>query len=180
MINRSQKFIVGLAKWLWPSLKFIFRIDIMGQENLPTSGAIVVANHNSGALIESHSLVFLFNERGIQALGLNHRALFKIPFVGGYFEKIGAIPATREATTEVLKKNFPVLIFPDGNREAFRPLSEESTQGRNWSSGWAEMAEAQQVPVVVVKFSGSHWINPIFFCSEILSKNFDPALASQG
>jgi hypothetical protein len=168
--SRSQKFIDGLAKWLWPSLKFIFRIDIMGQENLPTSGAIVVANHNSGALIESHSLVFLFNERGIPALGLNHRALFKIPFVGGYFEKIGAIPATREATTEALKKDFPVLIFPGGNREAFRPLSEESKQGQNWSSGWSELAEAQQVPVVVVKFSGSHRINPIFFCSEILSK----------
>ncbi len=170
MSHRSQEFIDGMAKWLWPALKFIFRIEISGQENLPSGKALIVANHNSGALIESHSLVFLCNERKIPTLGLNHRALFRIPFVNRYFEKIGAIPATREATMDALEKNFPVLIFPGGNREAFRPLAEESNQGQNWSSGWAEMADAQQVPVVVVKFAGTHRINPIFFSSSSLSK----------
>ncbi|MBL7669305.1 MAG: 1-acyl-sn-glycerol-3-phosphate acyltransferase [Bdellovibrionaceae bacterium] len=122
MSHRSQKFIDGMARWLWPTLKFIFRIDVTGQENLPSGKALIVANHNSGALIESHSLVFLCNERNIPTLGLNHRALFQIPLVGKYFQKIGAIPATRDATLEAFKNNFPVLIFPGGNREAFRPL----------------------------------------------------------
>ncbi|MBK7891554.1 MAG: 1-acyl-sn-glycerol-3-phosphate acyltransferase [Bdellovibrionales bacterium] len=169
MTNRSQAFIDRLAIWLWPVLRFLFRIDVMGAEHLPKGPALIVANHNSGALIESHSLVFLLNEQRIRAFGLNHQALFKIPFVGSYFRKIGAISATREAAVEALQAGAPVLIFPGGNREAFRSLKEDSCC-YGWGQGWSDIAVEQSVPVVVVKFSGTHGINPIYLSSEFLSR----------
>jgi 1-acyl-sn-glycerol-3-phosphate acyltransferase len=150
-------------------MKAIYGFETYGAENLPSGPALIVANHNSGALLESHGLLFLMHERSIKAFGLNHRALFRIPLIGTYFRKIGAVSATCEAAVEVLKNGNPLLIFPGGNRQAFRPISREHEATMGWGSGWAQIACEEQVPVVAVKFSGSHWANPIFFCSEKLS-----------
>lgn len=166
---RSQAYSEKMVRWLWPLLRFIFRIEVTGLEHLKQEAALIISNHNSGAIIESHSLVSLMILKKIRAFGLNHQALFKIPWISSHFRKIGAISASREATLEALNENAPVLIFPGGNRQAFRPLKDRHTHSFPWAKGWADIAVQQQVPIIPIKFIGSHWVNPILFSSKALS-----------
>jgi len=166
---RSLKWIASLEKWLWPVLKTVFRIEVSGEHHLRPGPALIIANHNSGALVESHSLLFLCFQKGLAVFGLNHKALFKIPLVSRYFRKIGAVTASREAAAQVLRENASLLIFPGGSRQALRPLSQAHINSFEWAKGWAELAVTHQAPVVPVKFTGTHGINPILFSSHGLS-----------
>lgn len=168
--NRSEKYILRLRKIFWGFLKWILRIEISGLENIPADRCMLVANHNSGALLESHSLLFALAGTGRTVYGLNHPALFKIPFVSSHFKKIGAVTANREASYEVLNRGHSLLIFPGGNRQAFRPWSLRHENAFPWAHGWADIAVSAKVPVVPIKFIGSHNSNPILFSSSWLSK----------
>lgn len=172
---RSSSFVKRVMSALWIPLKFIFRIEIQGEENIPKQGAfMLIANHNSGALIESHSLLFLMRELNRTVFGLNHPALFKIPLVGTYFRKIGAITASKEAGLETLRAGHGLLIFPGGNRQALRPFSQRHKHSFPWAKGWADIAKMasidKEVPIVPVKFIGSHNVNPILACNTFISK----------
>ena len=160
---------------LWPLLRFIFRIEIQGAENIPKDGAfMLIANHNSGALIESHSLLFLCLGLKRKVFGLNHPALFKIPLVNWYFRKIGAITASKQAGIAALNSGSGLLIFPGGNRQALRPYRQKDQNAFSWAKGWANLAieasQTQDVPVVPIKFIGSHAANPILICNQVVSK----------
>lgn len=166
----SKTYISFLNTWIWPVIAFLFRIEVQGLENIKSEKSLLIANHNSGALIESHSLLLLLFQRGIQVFGLNHQALFKVPFIGKHFRKIGAVSANFEQAEFVLSKDVPLLIFPGGNRQAFRSFSQRHDHTFPWAKGWAQIAVEKQIPVVPIKFIGTHQINPIFFNSKILSK----------
>lgn len=169
---RSEKYIQFLKKMIKSLLFKIFRIEITGQENVSdlSGSALFVANHNVGAVIESHSLLFEINQTSRPIYGLNHKSLFKIPFVSEHFRKIGAVTADKETAELVLREKCGLLIFPGGNRQAFRPWSQRHDNSFRWARGWAELAIQTQTPVVPVKFSGSHNVNPIFFTSKWFSK----------
>lgn len=168
--KRSEKLLAFMQKWLWPLLQKLFRIEVSGLENLKPGRCLIIPNHNSGALIESHSLLFLTRLRGMKAFGLNHQALFLIPIVGQYFRAIGAVTASKEAAHQVLKEGHSLLIFPGGNRQALRPFSERHQNAFPWAKGWADIAIEAQAPVIPIKFIGTHSINPILFSSKWLAR----------
>ncbi len=168
MDKRNKKLINALSFLFWWPLRRLFSIKITGKENIPKSSFLIIANHNSGALIESHSLLFGLKE--FEIYGFNHPSLFKIPFIGQYFYKIGAIPATYEAAEEVFKNKKNLLIFPGGNRQALRTIFDYKKNSFPWAHGWAKIAIQNKVQVVPVTFEGSHFVNPIFFCNEWISK----------
>lgn len=173
--QRSNSFIKKLMMFLWSPLKFIFRLEVEGAENIPKDGAfMLIANHNSGALIESHSLLFLCQDLKRDVYGLNHPALFKIPLVSKYFRKIGAITASKEVGLQALNAGCGLLIFPGGNRQALRPYREKDQNAFPWAKGWASLAieasRSKETPVIPVKFIGSHGVNPILICNQFVSK----------
>lgn len=168
--QRSPKFLNFLNRRLRPLIWKLFRIEVAGTENFQPGPCLLIANHNSGALIESHSLLFLCLSRGMTVFGLNHQALFMIPFVGKYFRMIGAVTASKAAAHQVLREGHSLLIFPGGNRQALRPFSERQQNDFPWAKGWAQIAAQAKVPVVAIKFSGTHAINPILFSSKWLAR----------
>lgn len=92
--HRSSSLLKALSKTLWPTLKFIFRFKHSPKKiDWPQAPLLLISNHNSGALVESHSLLFLALERGLTLYGFTHPSLFKVPIFKQYFEKIGAVPA---------------------------------------------------------------------------------------
>ncbi len=166
---RSEKYILRLKSWLWKPLRFFFGLEVFGLEKIPEGPCLFIANHNAGALIESHSLVFLLQQKN-QIYGLNHQSLMKIPLISHHFRKIGAVSASETQALQTLKLGHSLLIFPGGNRQALRPLTKEGDFTFPWAKGWAEIAQKTQVPVVPVKFIGSHRVNPVFLNSKFLSR----------
>lgn len=150
-------------------MRLIFRIEIKG--DIPEGQVLIVSNHNIGALIESHSLLFLMykRENTKPIFGFTHPFIFKIPGMKQYFEWLGAVPATYDVAEEIFKSGNSLLIFPGGNRQAVRPVWEYKKNSFSWSSGWAKIAIQNNVSVVPVTFKNSHFVNPVLFTSKFLA-----------
>ena len=152
--KRNPYFIKALKTILWPVLKYGFQLKVTGLKHLPAEGPVLfVSNHNSGALLESHSSLFVLqNGLGKKSLiyGLTHPSLFKIPLMKQYFELIGAVPATYEMADIVLKNGQSLIIFPGGNRQALRSIWHYRDNHFRWSHGWAKIAMDHKVSVIPI------------------------------
>lgn len=171
--KRSPGLINTLRRTLWPLLKVIFRIKIEGLEKVPQKGPLLfIANHNVGALLESHSSLFILQQKipGSIIYGFTHPSIFKVAGIKHYFEKIGAVPATYEVAEDVFKNGDSLMIFPGGNRQALRSVWDYKKTSFEDSHGWAKIARTYHVPVVPITFKGTHFVNPILLSGEWISK----------
>lgn len=171
--KRSPTLINALRRTLWPLLKLIFRMKIEGLENVPSKGPLLfIANHNVGALLESHSSLFILQKQIPDSIiyGFTHPSIFKVSGIKHYFEWIGAVPATYEVAEDVFKKGDSLMIFPGGNRQALRSIWDYKKTSFEYSHGWAKIARTHNVPVVPITFKGSHFVNPILLSGEWISK----------
>jgi len=172
--KRSPILIKILHIYLWPLLKRIYQIKIDGIENVPSSGPIIfISNHNIGALIESHSSLFVLQEKLGQdsiIFGFTHPSIFKIPGIRHYFEWIGAVPATYEIANDVFHLGHSLIIFPGGNRQALRSIWGYRNNHFRWSHGWAKIAWQHNVAVIPISFKGSHFTNPVLLSGEWVSR----------
>ncbi len=101
-------------------VKVVFRIRIVGEENIPAEGGcIVCANHASNW--DPVFLVVLLTRR---LYFLAKAELFKIPVIGAIIKGIGMIPVKRNASDisavrtaiSVLNDGKALGIFPEGRR----------------------------------------------------------------
>ncbi|MBC7537206.1 MAG: 1-acyl-sn-glycerol-3-phosphate acyltransferase [Bacteriovorax sp.] len=172
--KRSSALIKVLKFALWPIIRRIFQLKTEGLENVPSIGPLLfVSNHNIGALLESHSSLFILQEKlGPNSIvyGFTHPSIFKLPGIKHYFEWIGAVPATYEVADEVFKNGHSLMIFPGGNRQALRSIWNYRDNHFRWSHGWAKIAFEHNVPVIPISFSGSHFVNPVLLSGEWVSK----------
>ncbi|MDD4973714.1 MAG: 1-acyl-sn-glycerol-3-phosphate acyltransferase [Bacteriovorax sp.] len=172
--KRSTVLIKTLKFALWPMLKHLFQLKIEGLENIPTIAPLLfVSNHNIGALIESHSSLFILQGKlgpNSTIYGFTHPSIFKVPGIKHYFEWIGAVPATYEVADDIFKKGHSLMIFPGGNRQALRSIWNFRDNHFRWSHGWAKIALEHNVPVIPITFKGSHFVNPVLLSGEWVSK----------
>lgn len=134
----------------------IFRLHVEGRENVPQTGAIIVApNHKSDW--DPPLIGVAFNTRIIHYMAKEE--LFKNPFLGWLIRQFGTFPvkrgtvdrtAIRQALRE-LKAGNPLGIFPEGTRIQREGL------GR-FHSGMASLALMTGTPVVPVAVIGSRWM----------------------
>ena len=141
-------------------LNFLFfvllRLHVEGRENVPQTGAIIVApNHKSDW--DPPLIGVAFNTRIIHYMAKEE--LFKNPFLGWLIRQFGTFPvkrgtvdrtAIRQALRE-LKAGNPLGIFPEGTRIRREGL------GR-FHSGMASLALMTGTPVVPVAVIGSRWM----------------------
>ncbi len=171
--KRKPGLIKGLKALLHPFFRAYFRLEVIQKEELKATPTLYVSNHNIGALIESHSILFevdsLFNQSHI-VFGFTHPSIFRVPLIKEYYEWVGAVPATYEVAREVCAAGESVLIFPGGNKQALRSLADYKKNSFRDSHGWAKIAKENGVDVVPITFKGSHFVNPVFFQSQWLSK----------
>jgi hypothetical protein len=170
---RNQKLISILGQALRPFFRFFFQLKVELREELVMRPTLYISNHNIGALIESHSVLFLAEEKfknDHHIYGFTHPSIFRVPIVKNYFEWLGAVPATYEVAREVFKSGHSILIFPGGNKQALRSLWDYKKNSFRESHGWAKIAIENQVDVVPITFKGSHFVNPVLFQSSLLSK----------
>lgn len=132
----------------------LFRIEIEGEENIPSSGAAIICpNH-----ISNHDavLVTITIKRKLAFLGKEELFRFK-PF-GAVLKKLGAIPVNRgtgdigavRKAIEVLKEDKLMIIFPEGTRNKSDALLLE------FKSGASLIAYKAQCPIIPCAISGKY------------------------
>lgn len=171
-MNRSPKFISFLSSILRPFLKFYFRYEITGLSEIRDRPYLFIANHNAGASAEVLILLCAWEkdtDKKIPVYALAHKFVFTNPLTRIFFEALGSVPASYDDAYEVLHSGASLIIFPGGERQVMRPLWKDEERHFYGRLGWAKIAINSKVPVVPIKIDGSHFTNPVFFQSEILS-----------
>lgn len=135
-----------------PIMKWWFRSEVRGLDNIPDRGAaLVVANHSGGMLTPD---VLIFAPEFYRHFGydrplytLAHYGVLLGP-TGALFRRLGVIHASRENAAAALHSGAVVLVFPGGDYDAYRPTAEANTIDFNGRTGYVRTALAADVPIV--------------------------------
>jgi 1-acyl-sn-glycerol-3-phosphate acyltransferase len=150
--RKIEPFLEGLYK-------HYFRCNITGWENIPTSKALYVGNHNGLLTFEVLMLFYAWWKQfgsSRRALGLAHNIALNNPFFRWLIPRIGAIPAEPELALEALNRDYSLLVYPGGEKESFRPYSERKKVDFYQRKGFIRLALKAKVPIVPVVSIGAH------------------------
>ena len=138
--------------------KLIFRLKIIGSENIPKTGPfVIVANHSS----VFDGFIVLSSVRP-KITFMSAAYLFKMNFYGYILRGVGAIPVQRDGSDiALIKKSMRVLqaggvlgIFPEG-----RIVSEKD--GFSAKAGAAYLAIKADVPIIPMAIKGANKVLPL-------------------
>ena len=154
-----------------------FDAEVRDLERVPAQGAaLLVGNHSGGGLTPDTSAVYAawYTQRGYERplIGLGFDAAFTIPLIGGVMRRIGQVPASAENAARALDAGLPVLVYPGGDHELFRPWSERNRIDLAGRKGFIRLALEKRVPVVPVVGHGGHESVIVVARSERLARWF--------
>ena len=130
-----------------------FPVKIIGKENLPEGGAIIVCNHLS--FVDPLYLAKLNIKEDFSVIA--KKELFKNKFIGSMLRGFGGISIDREnpelktllAVIKQLKKGQKVLLFPEGTRN--KTGTHELQEIKGGTSLFAQKSKTPIVPVMIYK-----------------------------
>ena len=131
-----------------------FRPDVRGLENIPAGEpSLLVGNHSGGLLIAD---TFVFSEAFYGHFGpdrrfhqLAHDVAAKSPLLG-MIRRYGVVPASHDNARAAFELGAPVLVYPGGDYETFRPSWHGDQIEFGGRRGFVKLALEQNVPIVPV------------------------------
>lgn len=155
---------------------FYQRIEVVGLENVPARGAVILAGNHPNALIDGLLLMCHAGRTPVHFLG--NAKLWKIPLLARLLDVLGSVPVVRreeygpdadnrdafERVDEILARGGCVAIFPEG-------ISHTESQISTLKTGAARMAlraaECRETGVSIVPF-GLTYLDRHRFRSQVL------------
>ena len=140
--------------WLRAINAAYFRPDVRGLENIPPGGpALLVGNHSGGLMIAD---TFVFSAAFYEHFGadrrfhqLAHDVAAKSPLLG-LIRRYGVVPASHDNARAAFKRGAPVLVYPGGDYETFRPSWHSDQIEFGGRQGFVRLALEEDVPIVPV------------------------------
>jgi 1-acyl-sn-glycerol-3-phosphate acyltransferase len=141
-----------------PLLKLVFgtyfRGEVRGLENIPADGpALLVGNHSGGTMIAD---TFVFAQAFYERFGpdrrfhqLAHSVAARLPGLG-LIRRYGTLVASHENARRAFAKGAPVLVYPGGDYETFRPSTHSDRIEFGGRKGFVRLALEEGVPIVPV------------------------------
>jgi len=135
-------------------LKKYFRLEIIGLENIPKKGPVIIApNHSGFAGFDAMILAYIIqqNTKRLPRV-MTHHLWFLTETTALPAHKLGFTEATYDNGVKLLKKNSLIVLFPEGEQGNFKPSSERY-QLQEFKRGFIRMAietGAQIVPTIVL------------------------------
>jgi 1-acyl-sn-glycerol-3-phosphate acyltransferase len=139
---------------LWRAvLGTYFRGEVRGLDNIPENGpALLVGNHSGGTMIVD---TFLFATEFYAHFGperrfhqLAHDIAARLPATG--LSRWGTVAASHENARRAFDKGAPVLVYPGGDWETFRPSWHSDQIEFAGRKGFIRLALERRVPIVPV------------------------------
>ena len=132
-----------------------FRSDVRGLEHIPEEGAsLLVGNHSGGTMIAD---TFVFAIEFYRRFGadrrfhqLAHDVAVALPTIGAMIRRYGTLAASHENAKRAFARGAPVLVYPGGDYESFRPSWHSDQVEFGGRKGFIELALDQGVPLVPV------------------------------
>lgn len=157
----DRKLVEAAVTLLEIPYKHYFNVTVGGTENLPAEGpALLVGNH--GGAINSPDMLMLFAawyrhqgfDRPLHALA--HDFFFRVPLLSDALRGFGAMPANPEAAAEIFRGKGFLLVYPGGDRDAFKPFGTRNRIRFYGRRGFIKLAIRNRVPIIPVCARGGH------------------------
>jgi 1-acyl-sn-glycerol-3-phosphate acyltransferase len=163
-----------VRRYLDPIVELCHRPSLEGVEHLPERGPfLLVANHSAGlGIAEIVTFIVLYlrhvgPERPIA--GFAHPFGFRVFPLSALLRGVGAIPSTYAAAERAIAAGVPLLVFPGGDHETFRPIWQANRVDFGGRVGFLRIARGAGLPIVPLGIRGGHMTAPILFRSRILA-----------
>lgn len=161
LMARQQAFIDFL-------LDRYFRLEIDGWDRLPAGPSLLVGVHSGGPLtMDAWTVGFAWWRRFGMSRVLHataHDVLMNTPGLGRYFSRMGVISPTRENIGAAFGRGHDVILWPGGEKDAFRQWRKRDTAVLGGRTGFVRMAIRHGRPIVPVATVGGH--DTLFVLSE--------------
>ena len=164
-------------KYFWnPLMDYWFRMEIEGWENIPDPPVLLVGVHSGAPFVWDAWTVgaqwwrHFGSERTLH--GTAHDALMALPGVGGYFRRMGVLPAAPDSIASALAAGHDVALWPGGERDSLRPWTKRDEAVLAGRRGFVRLAINAAVPIVPISTVGGPDSMPILTSGRRLAKVF--------
>jgi 1-acyl-sn-glycerol-3-phosphate acyltransferase len=131
-----------------------FRGEVRGLDNIPEKGpSLLVGNHSGGTYIAD---TFVFTQQFYEHFGsdrrfhqLAHSVAARLPLMG-LIRHWGTVAASHENAKRAFKRGAPVLVYPGGDYETFRPTTHSDRIEFGGRKGFIKLALNEGVPIIPV------------------------------
>ena len=135
-----------------PLFRTYFRSDVRGLEKIPDGPSLLVGNHSGGTVIVD---TFVFAVEFYERFGadrrfhqLAHDVAVRVPGTG--IRRYGTLAANHDNAKRAFARDAPVLVYPGGDYETFRPTWHSDRIEFGGRKGWVRLALEERVPIVPV------------------------------
>ncbi|WP_395951385.1 lysophospholipid acyltransferase family protein [Actinomadura sp. 3N508] len=138
-----------------------FRVELVGVENVPEGGALVVANHSGVIPLDALMLSVALHDhadRQVRLLGAD--LVYQIPVLAHLARKAGHTLACQADAARLLAKGELVGVFPEGFKGVGKPFAERYKLQRFGRGGFVGTALRAGVPIVPCAIVGAEEIYP--------------------
>jgi hypothetical protein len=132
------------------ALRAYHRSDVRGLDNIPDGPSLLVGNHSGGTVIVD---TFVFATEFYAHFGperrfhqLAHDVAVRVPGTG--IRRFGTLAANHDNARAAFKRDAPVLVYPGGDYETFRPSWHSNRIEFGGRKGWIRLALEEGVPIV--------------------------------
>jgi 1-acyl-sn-glycerol-3-phosphate acyltransferase len=129
-----------------------FRGEVRGLDRIPDGPSLLVGNHSGGTMIAD---TFVFTTCFYERFGpdrrfhqLAHDVAARLPGLG--IRPYGTLRASPENAKKAFRKGAPVLVYPGGDYETFRPSWHSDRIEFDHRKGFIKLALSANVPIVPV------------------------------
>jgi 1-acyl-sn-glycerol-3-phosphate acyltransferase len=162
-------------KYFWnPLIDYWFRMEMEGWENLPEPPALLIGIHSGAPFVWDAWTVgvqwwrHFGDERPLH--GTAHDALMAAPVIGGFFRKMGVLPAAPDSISAALAAGRDVALWPGGEVDSLRPWVKRDQAILAGRKGFVRMAIRANVPIVPISTVGGPDSMPVLFSGRRLAK----------
>jgi 1-acyl-sn-glycerol-3-phosphate acyltransferase len=166
---------MGRQKFFWnPLIDYWFRMEMEGWERLPDPPALLIGIHSGAPFVWDAWTVGIQwwrhfgDERTLH--GTAHDALMAAPLIGGYFRRMGVLPAAPDSISGALAAGHDVALWPGGEIDSLRPWTKRDEAVLAGRKGFVRMAIKTGVPIVPISTVGGPDSMPVLTSGRKLAK----------
>jgi 1-acyl-sn-glycerol-3-phosphate acyltransferase len=162
-------------KYFWnPLIDYWFRMEMEGWERLPEPPALFIGIHSGAPFVWDAWTVGIqwwrhFGDERIMH-GTAHDALMAAPGIGGFFRRMGVLPAAPDSISAALAEGHDVALWPGGEIDSLRPWTKRDEAILAGRKGFVRMAIKAGVPIVPISTVGGPDSMPVLTSGRRLAK----------
>jgi 1-acyl-sn-glycerol-3-phosphate acyltransferase len=162
-------------RYLWnPLMDYWFRMEVEGWENIPEPPALLVGVHSGAPFVWDAWTIgvqwWRHFGRSRPIHGTAHDALMALPVIGGYFRRMGVVPAAPDSMASALAAGHDVALWPGGERDSLRHWTRRDEAILAGRTGFIRLAINSGVPIVPISTVGGPDAMPILATGRRVAK----------